>query len=76
MCGNGAGARGSGGIMPNTDVHRLWLLTSLLVAGWVLYLLSPILTPFVVSALLAYLGDPLVDRLEARVKRAAAAGVP
>ena len=35
-------------------------------AGWLVYLLSPILTPFLVSALLAYLGDPLVDRLEAR----------
>jgi len=49
-----------------TDAHRLWLLGSLLLGGWLVYLLSPILTPFVVSALLAYLGDPLVDRLEAR----------
>jgi predicted PurR-regulated permease PerM len=49
-----------------TDVHRLWILGSVGVAGWLVYLLSPILTPFVVSALLAYLGDPLVDRLEAR----------
>ena len=49
-----------------TDAHRLWVLAWLLVAGWLVYLLSPILTPFVVSALLAYLGDPLVDRLEAR----------
>ena len=50
--------------MPMTDSHRLWLLSALLVVGWLLWLLSPILTPFVVSALLAYLGDPLVDRLE------------
>lgn len=49
-----------------SDVHRLWVLGSLLFGGWLVYLLSPILTPFVVSALLAYLGDPLVDRLEAR----------
>ena len=49
-----------------TDVHRVWTLAWLLVAGVLLFLLSPILTPFVVSALLAYLGDPLVDRLEAR----------
>jgi predicted PurR-regulated permease PerM len=28
-----------------------------------LYLLAPILTPFVISAALAYLGDPLVERL-------------
>jgi predicted PurR-regulated permease PerM len=31
-----------------------------------LYLLGPILTPFAVSALLAYLGDPLTDRLQSR----------
>ena len=30
------------------------------------YLLQPILLPFVLGALLGYLGDPLVDRVEAR----------
>lgn len=40
-----------------------WLIAVVLV-GWLLYLLSPILTPFVAAALLAYIGDPLVDRLE------------
>ncbi len=49
-----------------SDRQRLWMLGWLLLGGWLVYLLSPILTPFVVSALLAYLGDPLVDRLEAR----------
>jgi predicted PurR-regulated permease PerM len=52
--------------MQVTDTHRLWILGLLLFTGWLLYLLSPILTPFVASALLAYLGDPLVDRLEHR----------
>ncbi len=33
---------------------------------WLVWLLSPILTPFVVAALLGWLGDPLVDRLELR----------
>lgn len=33
--------------------------------GWLLYVLAPILMPFAVAAILAYLGDPLVDRLEA-----------
>ncbi|NNF51171.1 MAG: AI-2E family transporter [Gammaproteobacteria bacterium] len=33
-------------------------------AGWLVYLLAPILTPFVAAGLLAYLGDPLVDRLQ------------
>lgn len=33
-------------------------------AGAALYLLEPILAPFVLGGLTAYLGDPLVDRLE------------
>lgn len=66
MCANGAGAPVPAVRKPMTDVHRLWILSSMLVAGWLLFLLSPILTPFVISALLAYLGDPLVDRLEVR----------
>lgn len=45
---------------------RLWLLGGgLLGLGGLIYLLAPILTPFLVGALLAYLGDPLADRLEA-----------
>lgn len=32
---------------------------------WLIALLGPILTPFVLAALLGWLGDPLVDRLEA-----------
>src|SRR5574340_629035 len=44
-----------------------WLaLAVLLVAGGLVYLLGPILTPFLAGALLAYIFDPLVDRLEAR----------
>lgn len=50
----------------NAKTTSLWTLLWLAAGGWLLYLLSPILTPFVVAALLAYLGDPLVDRLEAR----------
>jgi phosphoribosylaminoimidazole-succinocarboxamide synthase len=42
-----------------------WLaLAALLIAGALLYLLGPILTPFLAGALLAYIFDPLVDRLE------------
>ena len=33
-------------------------------AFWLVWLLSPVLTPFAVAALLGWLGDPLVDRLE------------
>jgi len=31
---------------------------------WVIWLLAPILTPFVLALLLAWLGDPLVDRVQ------------
>lgn len=40
-----------------------WLLLAA-AAGLLIYLLAPVLTPFVMAAILAYLGDPLVDRLE------------
>ncbi len=44
-----------------------WLaLAFLLVTGGLVYLLGPILTPFLAGALLAYIFDPLVDRLEGR----------
>ncbi|MDO4709017.1 MAG: AI-2E family transporter [Pseudomonadota bacterium] len=33
---------------------------------WVISLLAPILTPFVAAAILGWMGDPLVDKLEAR----------
>ena len=37
-----------------------------LFALWVVWLLSPVLTPFAVAALLAWMGDPLVDWLETK----------
>jgi predicted PurR-regulated permease PerM len=47
-----------------TDSQK-WLLFFIIgLAVWLTYLLAPILTPFVVSMTLAYLGDPLTDRLE------------
>lgn len=44
-------------------VTWFWLVIAL-VAGLLLWLLGPVLTPFLAGALVAYLGDPLVDRLE------------
>ncbi|PZU29393.1 MAG: AI-2E family transporter [Stenotrophomonas sp.] len=41
-----------------------WVVLSAF-ALWVMWLLAPVLTPFVVALMLAWLGDPLVDRLEA-----------
>ena len=40
------------------------VITLLLLAATFFYLLTPILFPFVFGALIAYLGDPLVDALE------------
>ncbi len=40
-----------------------FLVVGLILSGCV-YLLAPILTPFLVGALLAYLSDPVADRLE------------
>ncbi len=49
-----------------TDSQR-WLVLALTVfAGWMIWLLAPILTPFAVSAAFAYLGDPVTDRLETK----------
>ena len=48
-----------------TSDSRNWLMLAALVAGgWLIYLLAPVITPFAISAVLAYFGDPLVDRLE------------
>jgi predicted PurR-regulated permease PerM len=47
-----------------SDTNKLIVLVSLIAGGWLLFQLSPVLMPFFIAALLAYLGDPLVDRLE------------
>lgn len=44
--------------------NRWFYLTVFLLLGIFIYLLSPILTPFAVSALIAYLFDPFADKLE------------
>ncbi len=46
-----------------TDLRINWLI-AIVVTGWLFYLLAPVLTPFVAAALLAYIGDPLADRLQ------------
>lgn len=51
--------------MPRESQVRFWLIFGAAFIG-LLYLLAPVLTPFLLAALLAYLGDPLIDRLEAR----------
>ena len=50
---------------PVRPLNASWfVLAALLVVGGLVYLLGPILTPFLAGALLAYIFDPLVDRLE------------
>lgn len=47
-----------------TDSQK-WLVFSFIAAiAWLIYLLSPVLMPFVLATMLAYLGDPLADKLE------------
>jgi len=48
-----------------TPEARPWFVLVLVVGlGWLIYRLAPVITPFAISAALAYLGDPLVDRLQ------------
>lgn len=47
-----------------TDIRILIPIAIVILVGFLIYLLGPILSPFVFGALLAYLGDPLIDRLE------------
>lgn len=48
------------------DLWRSGGLLALAFCLALLYWLAPVLTPFMAAAVLAYIGDPLVDRLEAR----------
>lgn len=49
-----------------TESQKWLVLAGVLVTGFLVYLLGPVLTPFLVATLLSYLGDPLVDRMENR----------
>ena len=49
----------------NHDTSRRWqLLAITAVIIFVIWLLAPVLMPFALAAMLAYLGDPLADRLQ------------
>ncbi len=47
----------------NSELRLNWMIATMIM-GWLLYLLAPVLTPFIAAALLAYMGDPLADRLQ------------
>lgn len=50
--------------VPMSETRPWWLMAAGLVLVILIHLLKPILSPFLIGALIAYLGDPLVDRLE------------
>jgi predicted PurR-regulated permease PerM len=47
----------------SNNFRNNWMI-AIALTGWLLWLLAPVLTPFVAAALLAYIGDPLADRLQ------------
>lgn len=47
----------------SNSFRNSWMI-AIALTGWLLWLLAPVLTPFVAAALLAYIGDPLADRLQ------------
>ena len=54
-------------IFPGSDNSRWYfLIGAALVVALLFYALGPILTPFMFAAILAYICDPLVDRLQRR----------
>ena len=58
-----------------TDSQKWFIVVAAVVIGVLLYLLAPVLTPFIIAATLAYMGDPLVDVLEKKVPRALAVSI-
>ncbi|MGZ4968611.1 MAG: AI-2E family transporter [Methylobacter sp.] len=47
-----------------TDSQKWLVLAFIAGSAWLVYLLAPVLMPFAFAAMLAYLGDPLTDKLE------------
>jgi predicted PurR-regulated permease PerM len=48
------------------EAQKWWILMLVAGSGVLLFLLAPVLTPFLIAGLLAYLGHPFVVRLEQR----------
>ena len=45
------------------EIHYLWWLILICVTGGLIYLLSPILTPFLLAAVIAYICNPMVTHM-------------
>jgi len=52
-----------------TESQKWVIIFSVVAVGLLFYLLAPVLTPFMIAAFFAYLGDPLADRLEKHLSR-------
>ena len=49
--------------MVDRTLRRIFILVGIALLLWVLYLLKPVLIPFIGAFLIAYLFSPLVDKL-------------
>lgn len=49
----------------SSDLHHLWWLVIVFIVGVLIYLLSPILTPFLLAGIIAYVFNPLVTKIAA-----------
>jgi len=49
----------------SNDLHHLWWLVLIFIVGVLFYLLSPILTPFLLAGIIAYIFNPLVTKIAA-----------
>jgi len=49
--------------MAMTEIQKWWMLALVLITGGICYLLAPVLTPFLIALLLAYLGNPVITLL-------------
>lgn len=52
-----------------TESTRWFFLAGGIISLTLIYFLLPVLTPFFIALLFAYMGDPLVDRLETKMSR-------
>ncbi|MFP8968503.1 AI-2E family transporter [Pokkaliibacter sp. CJK22405] len=48
------------------ELQKRWTLALIAIAAVMIYLLLPILSPFIAGMLIAYMADPIADRLEAK----------
>lgn len=63
---------GRGGMSRAQVLHLISWVLVLVVIGWFLNAVSVILLPFILGSIMAYLFDPLADRLEKSMKRSTA----